>query len=322
MNNKESVSELIKKYKRVNSVVKLLIVFFSFLIVLLLFSKPNVLLSSFKLNGEDNEIVEVNSEYSDKGINAKLYFIDLSNLVKVTSNVDTSKIGEYNVNYSINLKFLNIKKDINRKVIVKDSVSPILTVDSQDKVYIGMYENYAVPNYNATDNLDGDITSKVKIINNINNKKEGSYIVSYEVEDSSNNKSKRDIEVVVEPKYKHSYIVVNKSEQMLYYYENDILNFSTPVVTGYGSDTPLGTFYVNGKYRTAVLKGVDYETKVNYWIPFIGGTHGFHDATWRDSFGGDIYLYNPSHGCVNLPSSAAYELYTKVVVGTPVHIIE
>lgn len=40
----------------------------------------------------------------------------------------------------------------------------------------------------------------------------------------------------------------------------------------------------------------EYEEKVEYWMPFDGGI-GFHDAPWRDEFGGDIYLTSGSHGC-------------------------
>ena len=52
-------------------------------------------------------------------------------------------------------------------------------------------------------------------------------------------------------------------------------------------------------------------------MPFYGG-YGLHDATWRGAFGGSIYLYGGSHGCVNLPPKAAATLYNNVTVGTKV----
>ena len=52
-------------------------------------------------------------------------------------------------------------------------------------------------------------------------------------------------------------------------------------------------------------------------MPFLGG-YGLHDANWRSSFGGTIYYYDGSHGCVNLPSSAAKKIYNNVSVGTKV----
>ena len=48
-------------------------------------------------------------------------------------------------------------------------------------------------------------------------------------------------------------------------------------------------------------------------MPFDGGI-GLHDASWRSEFGSDIYLYNGSHGCVNLPYDAAKIIYENTVV--------
>lgn len=70
-----------------------------------------------------------------------------------------------------------------------------------------------------------------------------------------------------------------------------------------------------------VQKKEKWDVTVNYWLSFIGGTYGFHDATWRSYFGDYIYTYDGSHGCVNLPLWAAEELYNTVEDGTPVYII-
>ena len=67
-------------------------------------------------------------------------------------------------------------------------------------------------------------------------------------------------------------------------------------------------------------KKEDWDVTVNYWMAFVGGMYGFHDATWRSYFGGYIYTYDGSHGCVNLPLWAAETLYNNVEVGTPVFI--
>ena len=61
----------------------------------------------------------------------------------------------------------------------------------------------------------------------------------------------------------------------------------------------------------------EYETKVTYWMPFNGGI-GLHDANWRSSFGGNIYQTNGSHGCINLPTAAAKEIYDRVYDGIPI----
>ncbi|MCR5182298.1 MAG: L,D-transpeptidase family protein [Clostridia bacterium] len=70
-----------------------------------------------------------------------------------------------------------------------------------------------------------------------------------------------------------------------------------------------------------VPKKEEWDVNVNYWISFYGTSYGFHDATWRGYFGGYIYTYDGSHGCVNLPLWAAEKLYNNVEDGTPVYII-
>ena len=63
-----------------------------------------------------------------------------------------------------------------------------------------------------------------------------------------------------------------------------------------------------------------YESHVDYWMPFYG-SYGLHDAKWRGSFGGDIYTYAGSHGCVNLPYSFAQKLYNAIDYWTPVLVV-
>lgn len=55
-------------------------------------------------------------------------------------------------------------------------------------------------------------------------------------------------------------------------------------------------------------------------MPFHNGV-GLHDASWRSEFGGTIYKYSGSHGCVNLPYSAAKAIYAEAEIGTTVIVI-
>lgn len=119
------------------------------------------------------------------------------------------------------------------------------------------------------------------------------------------------------------YVLVDIPSQTLRYYVNGFEALFTYVVTGdkYLHPTPTGTFWLNGgKTQNATLIGEDYESFVYYWMPFIGGAYGMHDATWRSSFGGSIYMGNGSHGCVNMPYEKARELYFMIPVGTMVII--
>jgi lipoprotein-anchoring transpeptidase ErfK/SrfK len=74
---------------------------------------------------------------------------------------------------------------------------------------------------------------------------------------------------------------------------------------------------LNYKQKNAALTGEDYETNVNYWMPFFGNI-GIHDASWRYAFGKEMYKNNGSHGCVNVPLNVAKTIYENIEEGTPI----
>lgn len=120
--------------------------------------------------------------------------------------------------------------------------------------------------------------------------------------------------------YGNSYVEVNLTEQHVYVYKDGEMVFDTPCVSGKISanhGTHTGVYPIAYKQKDATLKGDNYESHVNYWMPFNMG-EGLHDATWRSSFGGTIYKTGGSHGCVNLPLSAAESIYNIVEAGWPV----
>lgn len=119
-----------------------------------------------------------------------------------------------------------------------------------------------------------------------------------------------------------TYIEVDLTNQMMYYYENGRLRIDTPVVTGntaLGRGTPEKVCFVYSKERNRILRGEDYASFVNFWMPVYGGV-GIHDSSWRGSYGGKIYRTNGSHGCINTPYAEVSRLYDMVEIGTPVII--
>lgn len=118
----------------------------------------------------------------------------------------------------------------------------------------------------------------------------------------------------------NTYVEVDIGRQKIFYFENGELQLSSDCVTGNVArrhGTPDGVYSLSYKAKNATLKGPDYEAKVNYWMPFNRGI-GFHDALWRNRFGGSIYRNAGSHGCINLPFSSAQDLFQKVYQGIPV----
>ncbi len=123
-----------------------------------------------------------------------------------------------------------------------------------------------------------------------------------------------------------TYIEVNLTRQHMWYYLDGELFLESDVVSGdisKGHGTQYGVFPLAYKESPSVLTGGqgdgEYETKVNYWMPFYEG-QGLHDASWRYRFGGSIYRSNGSHGCVNLPTSVAENLYNHVEPGVAIVI--
>lgn len=127
-----------------------------------------------------------------------------------------------------------------------------------------------------------------------------------------------------------TYVDLSIAEQHARFYKKGKLVWESDVVTGNTADghpTPYGVYQVNGNKGTdQTLLGLDedkdgkpdYKSQVSYWIPFIDNLVAFHDASWRGAFGGNIYTYAGSHGCVNLPLEKAKQLYDLCDVGTVV----
>lgn len=119
-----------------------------------------------------------------------------------------------------------------------------------------------------------------------------------------------------------TFIEVDISKQMLRYVRDYNIMFESLVVTGLPPymSTPAGTFSILSKSTNTVLVGADYRTMVSYWMPFTYQGHGFHDANWQPWFGGNRYITNGSHGCVNMAFGDAATLYSLISVGTTVII--
>ena len=130
-----------------------------------------------------------------------------------------------------------------------------------------------------------------------------------------------------------AYCDVDLSEQHAYYYDaSGNLLWDAGIVSGKPdgqNDTPTGVYYLKNLQQHVSLKGpVDPETNkpewdspVDYWMPFVGNMVGLHDAPWQAaSVFGDASAYKTvgSHGCVNLSADKAAALFGIIQIGDPV----
>ena len=195
------------KKKKILLIISIIILIILVIVTSIIFIFFNPLLK-IKLIGK-NETIEVFTKYKDKGVKIE----GTKNKVKTINKVNTNKPGTYTITYKI--AHLKTTKTVKRKVKVVDTTNPVITLQG-DEVTIYQNDTYNEPGYTATDNYDKDLTSKVKTTNNIDNKKIGTYEVTYSVEDSSKNKAevKRKVNVIEKPKTPGTYIkgilIVNK----------------------------------------------------------------------------------------------------------------
>ncbi len=129
----------------------------------------------------------------------------------------------------------------------------------------------------------------------------------------------------------NTFLEVDLTAQHMWYVRDGAVAFESDVVTGSvpnGTDTPPGVYTILEKLSPTVLVGninpatgkPEYRTPVTFWMRVTYSGIGFHDATWQPAFGGDVYLWNGSHGCINMPFYGAQELYSLIEVGLPVVI--
>ncbi len=147
-----------------------------------------------KINGDSNVKLEVGSEYKDKGIMATYNKKSIKDIT-TKGKVDNKKIGTYKIKYIV--KYKRVKKTATRTVKVVDTTSPEINIGAET-VNLLVGNDYTEFGFSASDNYDGDITSKVTSTNNIDKNTVGTYEVNYEVSDSSGNKSsaKRTVNVI------------------------------------------------------------------------------------------------------------------------------
>lgn len=134
-----------------------------------------------------------------------------------------------------------------------------------------------------------------------------------------------------------TFVVVDISSQEVKLYCNNEVILTTPVVTGKPktpSDKGLFEIYDISHSRYLIDPNGEYKSYVDIMMKYNGG-EGLHDAQyhthedgfrhgWRDAseFGGDTYLKNGSHGCINMIHDDVMTVSDYVDIGTKVLVKE
>lgn len=146
---------------------------------------------TLKIKGNNEVYVNLNSDYNDEGVIATYHGKNVSNEVITQGKVDVTKIGTYELTYTLK-KGLG-EKQVKRKIIVQDIGAPIIELKGEKTIHKAACEKYKEEGYTALDKEEGDLTEKVVV------KEENDKII-YTVQDKSGNKAEVERKIVNEDK--------------------------------------------------------------------------------------------------------------------------
>lgn len=154
------------------NMLRIAIIFCDITIIFCLLFCPNIYLK------KKVETINVNTKYSDTGYVSRNIFSNTTDQVQEKNNIDTSKVGDYKITYTI--KYLIFKVKRTKIIHVVDNEKPIITLTGNQEAIVCPNKEYIEEGYTVNDNLDKDLNKKVKF------KKYKDKIV-YQVTDTSNN---------------------------------------------------------------------------------------------------------------------------------------
>ena len=132
------------------------------------------------------------------------------------------------------------------------------------------------------------------------------------------------------------YIDVDLTAQHAVFYDGGTVIWEADITTGQpnlGQETPVGVWKITNRKSRATdgdinLKGPidpatgepEWDSHVDFWLGVVGNLVGFHNAPWQSTFGGNIYTYYGSHGCIRMSYASGQALYNVAQVGDVVVI--
>lgn len=142
-----------------------------------------------ELTLEGGETVELDfgKEYVEPGFKATdEYDGDLTNNVVITKN--QLENGSYDIYYVVTDSSSNKTEKV-RHIKITDLTAPVIKLNGNSVVSVSTNGSYVDQGATATDNKDGDLTSKIVKEGNVDTSKDGKYTITYFVTDNNGNKS-------------------------------------------------------------------------------------------------------------------------------------
>lgn len=181
-NTANNIMNIFNQYKKIILIALGVIIVIIVIIVIASNKKTDYLI----LNGDETITIYQGSDYIEAGFNAyNSKKQDLTDNVVIKSTLNTDKIGEYEITYTIN----NITKTRIINVIKKPAEYTYIylnTVNNDVNVYLKVGQTYTEPGYAVYNNSGKNLNRKVKVTGNVDTSKKGNYKLIYSVVDSDN----------------------------------------------------------------------------------------------------------------------------------------
>ena len=134
---------------------------------------------------------EQGTSYADPGATAVDNIDgDITSSVTIENNVDITTAGSYEVIYSVSDSAGNKADQKTRTVVVSDTTKPIISLLGDPEISLTLGESYIDAGAAAIDNIDGNITDRIIVVNPVNVNANGTYTITYNVTDLSDNEAK------------------------------------------------------------------------------------------------------------------------------------
>lgn len=203
------------------------------------------------------------------------------------------------------------KKNTEETQTQKDTEKPVIELFGDKTITIKVGDTYKEPGAVATDNVDGDITKKIKITGKVDTKKEGEYVIKYTVSDKAGNKATVERKVIVEKKEeepkedkKDTPTDNNTNNDSNNNTDNNTNNNTNNDNNNYYRDTiaPIMTFNISDAYQN-ICTGNSVNISANGPYGYVARDNVDGNITSRVSVTGDT-------GIINTPG--VYNLYYTV----------
>jgi gliding motility-associated-like protein len=140
------------------------------------------------LTGNTSVTVQAGTTYADAGATA----IDnlegnITSKIVVVNPVNTNVLGAYTVTYNVSDLAGNAAIQVTRTVTVQDTTAPVITLLGSSSKTVQTGTTYTDAGATALDSFEGNITSKIVVVNPVNTNVEGIYTITYNVSDISGN---------------------------------------------------------------------------------------------------------------------------------------